>query len=184
MFRKVLLIISTKMETFSVIGSANTRLVTQVRTRVILIIIGLVFSGLTAFPIEWELNYAHEWVAAWKQHTAFSRWIELVFRGVHNTNFAYPFIAYGSDWLGFAHLVIAIAFLGPLKDPVRNRWVIEFGIISCFLIFPFAFLAGHIRQIPIFWRLIDCSFGLVGGVILWDCLLKIKTLEKNKLSGV
>ena len=103
------------MEKFSGIGSGNTTLVTQVRTRVILIIIGLVFSGLTAFPIEWELNYAYEWVATWKQHTAFSRWIELVFRGVHNTNVAYPFIAYGSDWLGFAHLVIAIAFWGLLR---------------------------------------------------------------------
>jgi hypothetical protein len=170
------------MEAFSRDPLGDAKLITQIKARVIIIMASLVFSGLTAFPIEWELHYAYECVTSWNQSTAFSRWIELVFRGVHDTNVAYPFIAYGSDWLGFAHLVIAIAFCGPLKDPVRNRWVIEFGIISCLLIFPFAFFAGHIRQIPIFWRLIDCSFGIIGGVILWNCLLKIRALEKNKLS--
>jgi hypothetical protein len=158
---------------------ADIKLITQIRTRVILIMIGLVFSGLTAFPIEWELHFAYERVSSWERSTDFFKWIEHVFQGVHNTNSKYPFIAYGTDWLGFAHLVIAIAFCGPLKDPLRNRWVIEFGIISCVLIFPFAFLAGHIRQIPIFWRLIDCSFGIIGGVILLDCLTKIKSLEKS-----
>jgi len=37
----------------------------------------------------------------------------------------YPFIAYGTDWLAFAHFVIAIAFIGPWRDPVRNVWVVE-----------------------------------------------------------
>ena len=34
---------------------------------------------------------------------------------------AFFIIAYGTDWLAFAHITIAVAFLGPLKDPVRNR---------------------------------------------------------------
>jgi small neutral amino acid transporter SnatA (MarC family) len=93
----------------------------------------------------------------------------------------YPFISYGSDWLGFAHLMIAVVFLGPLQDPVRNRWVIEFGIICCIAIFPFAFIAGAIRGIPFFWRLIDCSFGIAGGLILLSCYKKIDQLEKMKL---
>lgn len=171
------------MEAISELGLVDVKLMTRIRTRIILVMIGLVFSGLTAFPIEWELHFAYESVASWEQSTAFSKWIEYVFQGVHSTNIKYPFISYGTDWLGFAHLVIAIAFWGPLKNPLQNRWVIEFGIISCVLIFPFAFLAGQIREIPIFWRLIDCSFGIVGGVVLWDCLTKIKSLEKIKLSA-
>ncbi|SCF41963.1 hypothetical protein [Micromonospora mirobrigensis] len=32
---------------------------------------------------------------------------------------------YGTDWLAFAHLVLAVAFWGPLRDPVRNVWVVQ-----------------------------------------------------------
>jgi hypothetical protein len=152
---------------------------TQIRLRIVLIIAGLVFSGLTAFPIEWELQIAHTWILEYRWDNLFSHWIEDAYQGVQKTNSEYPFIAYGSDWLGFAHLVIAIVFIGPLKDPIRNRWVVEFGIIACVLIFPFAFLAGHVREIPIFWRFIDCTFGIVGCAILFDCNQKIKLWESE-----
>jgi hypothetical protein len=59
-------------------------------------------------------------------------------------------LAYGTDWLAFAHLVIAIAFLGPLKDPVRNIWVVEFGMIACLLVIPLALICGPIRGIPFY----------------------------------
>ena len=94
-------------------------------------------------------------------------------------NNQYPFLAYGYDWLAFAHFVLAILFIGPLKDPVRNKWVIEFGMIACLLIIPFAFIAGHLRGIPLGWRLIDCAFGVVGLTPLGICLLKINVLEKR-----
>ena len=152
---------------------------TQIRLRIVLIIAGLVFSGVTAFPIEWELQIANQWISEGQLDNLFSHWIEHAYQGVQETNSEYPFIAYGSDWLGFAHLVIAIVFIGPLKDPIRNRWVIEFGIIACVLIFPFAFLAGHIREIPIFWRFIDCTFGICGGAILLDCNRRIKLWERQ-----
>jgi hypothetical protein len=152
---------------------------TQIRLRIMLVIAGLVFSGVTTFPIEWELQIADRWVSENRWDNLFSHWIEDAYRGVQKTNSAYPFIAYGSDWLGFAHLVIAIVFIGPLRDPIRNRWVVEFGIIACVLIFPFAFLAGHVREIPIFWRFIDCTFGIVGGAILFDCNHKIKLWESD-----
>ena len=151
----------------------------QIRLRIILIIAGLVFSGVTAFPIEWELQIAHGWISEYRWDNLFSRWIEDAYQAVRKTNSEYPFIAYGSDWLGFAHLVIAIVFFGPLRDPIRNRWVVEFGIIACVLIFPFAFLAGYVREIPIFWRSIDCTFGIVGGAILFDCNQKIKLWESE-----
>jgi hypothetical protein len=74
---------------------------------------------------------------------------------------------YGTDWLAFGHLMIAIAFIGPLRDPVRNIWVVEFGMIACVLVIPAALICGFVRGIPFFWRLIDCSFGVFGIVPLY-----------------
>ena len=67
--------------------------------------------------------------------------------------------------------------LGPLRDPVRNIWVIEFGMIACLMVIPFALIMGPIRGIPPYWRLIDCSFGVVGIVPLFICWKAIKKLE-------
>jgi hypothetical protein len=69
---------------------------------------------------------------------------------------------YGTDWLAFAHMMIAVAFIGPFRDPLRNVWVIDFGIIACVAVVPTAMIAGALRGIPLWWRLIDCSFGLFG----------------------
>jgi hypothetical protein len=41
--------------------------------------------------------------------------------------FGSPFLAYGTDWLAFAHLAIAVVFIGPWINPVRSQWVITFG---------------------------------------------------------
>jgi hypothetical protein len=68
-------------------------------------------------------------------------------------------MAYGTDWLAFAHLVIAVAFWGPLRDPVRNIWVVHFGMIACLAVGPLALIAGPIRGIPWGWQLVDMSFG-------------------------
>jgi hypothetical protein len=57
--------------------------------------------------------------------------------------------------------------------------VIEFGIIACLAIFPLALIAGSIRGIPFFWQIIDCSFGVFGGIVLWVCYLKIKMLQTS-----
>jgi hypothetical protein len=84
--------------------------------------------------------------------------------------------------LAFAHFVLAILFIGPYKNPVKNKWVIEFGMIACILIIPFAFVAGYYRGIPIYWRLIDCSFGVIGILPLWYCYRKIKFLEIKHLT--
>jgi len=153
---------------------------TQIRLCILLVIIGLVISGLTAFPIEWQLQLANRWIASWQWEGDLAQWLKLAYQGVRETNAKYPFVSYGTDWLAFAHLVIAIAFIGPLRDPVRNIWVIEFGIIACIAVFPLAFTAGAVRGIPVYWRLIDCAFGLVGGSLLWLCRTKIKQLENLK----
>jgi len=63
--------------------------------------------------------------------------------------------------------MIAIAFIGPIRDTKRNIWVTEFGMIACVLIIPLAMICGPIRGIPFYWRLVDCSFGVVGIIPLW-----------------
>ena len=60
---------------------------------------------------------------------ALVQWIETINQGVQNGYGQYPFLAYGTDWLALGHIAIAIAFIGPLRDPVRNIWVVEFGMI-------------------------------------------------------
>ncbi len=158
-------------------NDAFIRLQRQVRVMIFLFMVGLVLSGITAFPIQWQLTLAHDWITSWGRNNVLSEWLDRVYQGVTESYGKYPFIAYGTDWLAFAHLVIAVVFIGPLRDPVKNIWVIEFGMIACIGVFPLALIAGSIREIPLFWQLIDCSFGVVGGILLYWCYRKIKVLE-------
>ena len=162
-----------------------TRQALETRVRVLLwfFIVALLLSGITAFPLEWELRVLNQWVngfgsplMAW--WPAMSAWIALVNEGIQNTARQYPFIAYGTDWLAFAHIVIAIAFWGPLKDPVRNIWIIEWGMIACVLVIPLALIFGPMRGIPFFHRLIDCLFGILGIIPLWICWHTIRPIAE------
>jgi hypothetical protein len=76
--------------------------------------------------------------------------------------------------------VIAVAFYGPLRDPIKNIWVIQFGMIACVMVPFLAFIAGAIRQIPFYWQLIDSSFGLIGFIPLYYCHKSILRLEELK----
>jgi hypothetical protein len=156
--------------------NSNT-LRSRIKLLILLFIIGLVISGLTAFPLEWELRLARLWSAHLFPHSSLAAWIGRCHKGVQHINEHYPFMAYGTDWLAFAHLVIAVVFVGPLRDPVKNKWVIEFGLIACVAVFPLALIAGAVRGIPWYWRLIDCSFGILGGALLLTCYSKVKQLE-------
>ena len=146
----------------------------RIKLLLIFFIVSLTISGLTAFPLETELSLL---VAIIPSDSMLFQWVNYVYHGIKSTNENFPFIAYGTDWLAFAHLIIAIVFIGPLKDPVKNIWVIQFGIIACLGIIPLAFIAGEIREIPIYWRLIDCSFGIIGILPLMACHKYIKSLE-------
>jgi hypothetical protein len=44
-------------------------------------------------------------------------------------------------------------------------------------VIPLALIAGHVRQIPVGWRLIDCSFGVFGAIPLLLCVRAINQLE-------
>ena len=98
--------------------------------------------------------------------------------GVAITNRNYPFMAYGTDWLAFGHLVIAITFIGPQPDPVRDKWIFHFGLIACAGVSSLAFIAGPVRGIPFYWHCIDSCFGIIGSIPLLVCLRYVRTLEQ------
>ena len=123
---------------------------------------GLVLSGITAFPLQKEL----EWLSGIHFGAGFDDWIVTVRDGLKETYAKYPWVGYGTDWLAFAHIVIALFFIAPLKDPVRNISVLYAGVAACVLVIPLTLICGPIRQIPFGWRMIDCSFGVFGAVPL------------------
>ena len=151
------------------------RSVRVVRRWMIFFMGSLFISGLTAIPAETELQFLSR---CFPPDTGMGAWIDRVYVGVKTTNEQFPFIRYGYDWLAFAHFVLAILFIGPYKNPVRNKWVIEFGIIACIAVIPFALITGQFRGIPLNWRLIDCSFGIVGLATLLVVYQKVITIEK------
>jgi hypothetical protein len=148
----------------------------KIKRWIITFIVFLILSGITAFPLEWELSILND--LSKNAPDFIKEWIGGVYMAIKDTNVKYPFMSYGTDWLAFAHLVIAVAFWGPLKDPMKNIWVIQFGMIACIMIFPLAFICGPIRNIPFYWQLIDCSFGAIGLIPLYICYKNILKLEQ------
>lgn len=155
------------------------KLRTTIRYLIMFFLFAIIVSGLTTFPIETELKLMNEYIAVFPPFLR--EWLRLVYQAVHEVNAKYPFLSYGSDWLAFAHLVIAIAFIGPLKDPLKNIWVIEWGMICCVSVLPLAIIAGHIREVPLTWRLVDSSFGIIGFLLLYIGYKKIQKLKSITL---
>lgn len=152
-------------------------LLTKIRVLIIFFMIALILSGVTAFPVETELRWLLNHAALVPNFA--KDWLQNVFAALEETNSKYPMLAYGFDWLAFAHIVIAMAFIGPLKDPIKNKWIIDWAILSCFAVFPLAFICGPIRQIPMFHIIIDCAFGVIGLIPLIICRKMIKKLEST-----
>lgn len=155
-------------------------LLQRIRIAVALFIAGLVVSGVTAFPLQHELDLLAAWLGAdgTAPEGSLRGWIALVQRGLATTGRDFPFLAYGTDWLAFGHLVIAVFFIGVWRDPVRNVWLLHAGLIACAGVIPLALICGAIRGIPMYWRLIDCSFGIFGAPPLILVLRWTRRLEK------
>ena len=148
-------------------------------------IVGLFLSGATAFPLLTEVDWLVQLTDARQLVTAptstdapaWAIWLVKVHDALQDTSANHPLLFYGTDWLAFGHFVIALAFVGALLDPVRNRWLFDFGLIACGLVIPFALILGAVRGIPFWWRLIDCSFGVFGAIPLWFCRRWVSELE-------
>ena len=150
---------------------------TRIRVWLVVFVIGLVLSGVTAFPLLAEVELLARVVPDLPGVPAgMLSWLDRVHAGLAAADRDYPFLAYGTDWLAFAHLVIAVAFLGPLRDPVRNVWIVQWGMINCVAIVPLAVIAGPVRGIPGWWTLIDISFGVFGIIPLLYAYKHIRAL--------
>ena len=136
------------------------------RVRILLgvVIVGLIGSGLSTLPLLREVATVDSWVHALR----FPAFV--------------TFIAYGTDWLGFGHFVIALFLVGASVDPMRNVWLIRASMIACVLVIPTALIAGSVREIPLWWRAIDSSFAILGFIPLWFAERLIRKLPKNYVS--
>ena len=156
----------------------------RIRILTVVFILGLVLSGATAIPLAAEADWltsvtgARELIQSQGNSApGWAQWLARVQTALHETRATIPFLFYGTDWLAFGHFAIAIAFVGAWRDSVRNRWLFDFGLIACVLVIPYALCFGAVRGIPLWWRLIDCSFGVGGFIPLWFCRKWARELE-------
>jgi hypothetical protein len=152
------------------------------RLTMVFFIVGLLLSGITAFPLLAEMKLLASWlglsnVTSPIGYTGLEFWILTVKLGLEDMYSRYPWIAYGTDWLAFGHITIALFFIAPLFKPAGSQSTIYAGIAACILVIPLALICGSIREIPFYWRLIDCSFGIIGVIPLLYCLYLLRFIQ-------
>jgi hypothetical protein len=141
------------------------------------VIVGLAAGGATAFPLRAETRWLNGIVqnAAWAPQFGKDS-IAFVTEGIRGTGDRYPFLAYGTDWLAFAHLMIAVAFVGPLREPLTNSG----SCCGACGVVPLALICGPIRGIPLWWSVIDMSFATGAIVPLSLAYRGIRQLERAR----
>lgn len=159
-------------------------LVFRYRVALLLFMAGLIGSGLTAFPLLTEIRILSgllgiEDPARYRELTGLAHWIAFVHLGLEETYARFPFFGYGTDWLAFGHLASAAFFLRPLFRPLDSDWVLRTGLGICAAVIPVALIAGQVRGIPLTWRLVDCSFGLLGAIPLLYCLKLTRQMRQG-----
>lgn len=131
----------------------------------------LVLSGITAFPVQQEIDFL------FRNKDVFPGFMMQWIAQLHGVIAKTPeLMLYGTDWLAFAHIIIALFFVPVYLHPQRYKTNVLVGIAACLLVFPLAFICGPARGIPFFHQLIDCAFGLLGGLYLYYILKKINRL--------
>ncbi len=161
---------------------SRTSAIRRFRMALSLVILGLIASGVTAFPLLWEIQKIADFVGVGDARSAagydgLTGWLLTVRFGLEQMYAEHPWIAYGTDWLAFAHLVVALFFIGPLIEPRHSKANLLAGIAASIGVIPLALVCGHIRGIPLPSRLIDCSFGIVALLLLVYCLRLLPRIE-------
>jgi hypothetical protein len=159
--------------------NSRPKQLSRIRLLIAIFVIGLIGSGLTAFPLLHEVSALDHWAQKFGGPAPALEWIARVHIGLEKTYTSYPFIAYGTDWLAFGHCMIALLVLGAFIDPVKNIWNVHAAMIACLLVIPMALICGAVRGIPFWWRAIDCSFGVIGFVPLFMAARMIRKLEQS-----
>ena len=157
----------------------------RIRAWTAFFIVALVISGATALPIPTQVRLAESVLgpdlrAQQSVPEPAASWFRTVRDGVFAAERDAPFLFYGTDWLAFGHFAIALSFLGAYRDPVRNIWLYQFGMIACASVPLWALFFGHIRAIPLWWRAVDASFGVFGFIPLWLCYGWARELERQR----
>lgn len=103
----------------------NASLLRRYRLALGCFVTGLVLSGLTAFPLVMELHLVAAALgiaqpADYAQLTGLSHWIARVLFALEQNARDFPFLAYGTDWLAFGHLCIAVFFVRPFFKPLES----------------------------------------------------------------
>ena len=158
------------------------KVLARVRAWTAFFIAGLVISGATAIPISAQLEagvrlLGEDLRAGGVIPEGMAVWLRTLRDGIRSTTDQAPFMYYGTDWLAFGHFVIALAFVGAWRDPLRNRWLYQLGMLACAAVPLWAFVFGSIRGIPLWWRVIDASFGVLGFVPMWLCDRWVRGVE-------
>lgn len=153
----------------------NNGLRKKIRVLLLITIFGLIGSGLSAFPLQAELNFMLQFRQQLPPNLV--AWFEKVSMAISETADKYPLVLYGYDWLGFAHILIALAFIGPLIDPIKNQWVVIWGMVASALTILMALVAEPFREIPFFWSMVDAAIGAGAFLILWICNRWINQLK-------
>ena len=149
-----------------------------VRYRIVLgiFIAGLILSGISALPLQWELSVLDHWLG---DRAELGNFVSYTRSGIVETYSRFPFFGYATDWLAFGHFVIAAFFSLPFSNPIKYRGILNVGLVACAGVIVLALICGPIRGIPFFWTLIDCSFGIFGAIPLFYCLRLTAKLDST-----
>ena len=142
------------------------------------VVFGLLMSGITVWPAVPELKMAVHLV--WGDAVPSGTLHDFVLRaiiGLETVQKDYPFMLYAHDWLAFAHIVLAILFAGAIRDPLRNVWIVQCGLVMCALVPVLAGICIPLRGIPYIWFLFDFAFAPAAAGPLWIALRDIRRAE-------
>lgn len=135
----------------------------RAKTLLLVVAFGLLVNGLAVFWLPWQTRAAVSWLPP---GSALHAWLVECRDAVADVEQRHPKLFYGLDWLGYAHVILAILFLGAARDPARNEWVIRWGLLACGLVVVHALIFVPIRGLPWWWILVDSSFGVLAAIPL------------------
>ena len=139
---------------------------------------GLFVSGVTVWPAIWELKTGVHLIWGDGEPTGVVHgFVMKSIAALESVKANYPFLLYAHDWLAFAHIVLAILFAGAIRDPVRNIWIVQCGLIMCALVPILAGICIPLRGLPSRWFLIDFAFAPAAALPLWIAMRDIRRVE-------
>jgi len=143
-----------------------------------IVALGLLISGVTIWPATWELELLIDSVwGSGPPGGVMHAFLLRVTEAIDSVGAEYPFLFYAGDWLAFAMIVLAILFYGARRDPVRNVWIVQCGLIMCVLVPVLAAICVPLRGLPLRWFWVDTAFAPAAGLPLWIALRDIRRVE-------